>query len=131
MKRKYKRTFTIDRATWRCGGYGVNQHGTGPTELLNQDGFMCCLGHIAIQCRIPAKGILDAGAPCCIDKPTSTYEKIFVTDGHDNELANSAIRLNDKSFCAPANRERDLASLFAEHGYLIRFKGQYRKGKTP
>ena len=43
--------FTIDVNTWRFGGMRdcKNKHGEGHTYLLNNEGYMCCLGQISLQ----------------------------------------------------------------------------------
>ena len=41
--------FIIDYSKWRCGGNWENKLGEGETYMLNQEGFMCCLGQCQSQ----------------------------------------------------------------------------------
>ena len=36
----------IDRSKWRTGSWNPNRTGKGSTQLLNAEGYMCCLGFI-------------------------------------------------------------------------------------
>jgi hypothetical protein len=42
----------LDYSKWRCGMDGANSLGDGETALLNDKGFMCCLGMFGKQCGI-------------------------------------------------------------------------------
>lgn len=62
---------TIDRSKWRRGGLSHNRQQTqGMTALLNDKGFMCCLGFDAIACGIPKEAILG------VLEPVGVLEKI-------------------------------------------------------
>lgn len=52
---------TIDRSKWRRGG--DNQKDAGETCLLNNEGFMCCLGFISLAEGFAEDEILGAGEP--------------------------------------------------------------------
>ena len=51
------KTYTVDCRTWRAGGDGNNKVGEGLTRLLNQLGFMCCLGQCALQEGVSANDL--------------------------------------------------------------------------
>ena len=51
--------FIIDRSKWRCGGQGKNSRGKGSVKLLNNEGFMCCLGQTCSQTGIENEDLLN------------------------------------------------------------------------
>jgi hypothetical protein len=57
------KVLTIQRSKWRRGGGDDSKHPAGPTRLLNEKGFMCCLGFDALACGVPAEEIHDVGEP--------------------------------------------------------------------
>ena len=64
----------LDYYKWRCGGDGEGKKGCslgkGYTQLLNNEGFMCCLGQFSFQLNenIKEQDILEYGEPGEIDK---------------------------------------------------------------
>jgi hypothetical protein len=53
----------LDYSKWICGEGGEHQLGKGGVALLNNDGFMCCLGQWSIQCGAKEEEILNFGEP--------------------------------------------------------------------
>ena len=43
--------FIIDKSKWRAGQNSDHQVGEGNTELLNKEGYMCCLGQCEFTIR--------------------------------------------------------------------------------
>ncbi len=41
--------FVLEKSKWRCGQDGPNKLGEGLTFLLNDKGYMCCLGQFSLQ----------------------------------------------------------------------------------
>lgn len=128
--------FIIDRSKWRCGGDSEpNQRGLGKTQLLNAQGFQCCLGQICEQLGISPNQILDIAEPLDLDfsADASLEAKIeplafYLGDGSGAEntfLAIHAININDDPNIVPAEREKMLALAFAEQGHEIEFVGEY------
>lgn len=128
-----KRTFTINRTTWRRGGDRLDH--TGPTFMLSLQGHKCCLGHIASQCGFtdkdlllhkgPMSVVLDAGAT-----PAGflTYRNPCILEGRPGyvlptPLTGEAIRINDAPYMSDAEREAQLIALFQRYGYTIKFVG--------
>lgn len=63
MKNK---TLTIDCAKWRCGGASPETSlGFGDTRMLNDEGYMCCLGQLSLQLngKLENRSILDRFVP--------------------------------------------------------------------
>lgn len=137
--------FTIDRSRWRCGGgdrgpdvYPEWMHGEGETMLLNDDGFMCCLGQVEEQLGVGLDRLLQVFKPsglqvesilCEIDHDAASVPD---ADGNeagdiyiDTELASRAMSINDDETLDDENREHRLTALFETHGHTITFTGEF------
>jgi hypothetical protein len=122
----------IDRAKWRTGMHSVNHTGTGDTELLNSDGYMCCLGFC---CQ--AAGILDAAisginAPsdlCKVDKEAEKKIGSLVTNviNHplNSRLSRAAMAINDNEYSTASEKEEKLLELFKDSAFELEFIGEY------
>ena len=129
--------FTIDRSKWRCGGvHNKNSRGKGGTSLLNEEGFMCCLGQTCRQVGIEKEDLLKKNEPRQIDTKLHTKNLgIFVESRGlfstfmDTELSKSAMIINDTSFLNQKERESKLRELFKRHGHKIKFVGKSVKTK--
>ncbi len=125
-----KKSFTINRSTWRFGGYDKYKQ-FGLTKLLNTQGYMCCLGSISEQCGVPRKDLLNIDYPYDLlsqhhdlvsflrEKPTNS---IFA---NNTFLAQQAANINDNSNISNEERETRLIELFKTEGYTISFTGEY------
>jgi hypothetical protein len=120
MPKKYKATFTVDRAKWVSGG---DEHavGKGKSALVNKNGFRCCLGFVANQCGVRLKDMLNVPMPYFINKPTTRMLEVFPEGNY--ALQDKAAEIND-SRSPVKTRERKLVKLFARYGYLLNFKGK-------
>ena len=111
--------FTVRRSEWRRGGTRYD-NSKGATFLLNEVGYMCCLGFATNQiCRITKKDLLEMDTPSCVLPYKSTF-----TDEHgdNNDLTNRAISINDASNISDKVREERLTALFKKHGIKVTFK---------
>lgn len=129
-----KKSFTIDRATWRCGGreQSDKHHGSGATLMLNEEGFKCCLGHIASQCGFTDKQLFNHGRPSQVVKGAGTKPTGFLTETDnsnivDSLLTHAAIAINDDENISFEERETELAKIFRNAGYEISFIGKYNR----
>jgi len=130
--------FTIDRSKWICGEhlptgvpFGLGSHGQGKTELLNQQGMMCCLGHVSLQLGMPESSLLGAARP--EDVHADARLDLLVEQRLRGRclprrcatsLAEEAIEINDRPDTF-SNRESSLISCFANHGHELEFTGNY------
>lgn len=117
------KTLTLDYKKWRCGSYGGKDtaHGRGSTNLLNKEGYMCCLGQFSTQLnpKVKLKDILNISAPSCLDKliPALSKNKL---DVQDTNLSDSAMAINDDSNISIEQKIKKLKSLFQKKGYRIK-----------
>jgi hypothetical protein len=115
------KTLKVNRATWRCGSYNDYKHGIGPTYLLNEQGFMCCLGHCSLQLGATEKDILDKAGPSSVRINLGPLHK---DDGYTSVLAEKAMEINDDEYTRE-ERELKLTKLFAEYDLELVFEGDY------
>lgn len=129
--------FVIDRSKWRCGGSGPHMQGTGPTELLNNDGFMCCLGQVCKQLGVPESKMLNVPAPLTLVHRSYTSAESLHPLGYIVEagvlagtaLTQEAMSCNDNPYDSmrPEDREQTLTELFARNGHTLTFVGSYHE----
>jgi hypothetical protein len=126
--------FTIERSTWRCGGFGlkgVTQHGNNYTKLLDKEGFRCCLGSVCSQLGVPDTALLDIAYPRQLNdfkELVSILRTERPSYAINSELADHAIDIND-SYISFAVREEKLITLFAEYGHELEFVGVFTHDK--
>ena len=123
MKKDY---LIIDRAKWRTGGYSHIQTGEGGTALLNNDGFMCCLGFRCHQMGIPKKDLLGKEVPETLSK-NWVIPDLIDSVGNDTDFTNTAIEINDDRDITREEREKEITEHFATIGVTVEFKGKYPK----
>lgn len=116
--------FTIDRATWRNGGHGV-----GPTRLLNEMGYQCCLGFVEEQLGLERAQIDGKATPEELDVSNMLARVVALESGGvmrmRQAIALDAIVLNDATNLSDAEREWRLQSLFQIYGHELEFVGEY------
>ena len=128
--------FTINRSKWRTGTEGSNKTGIGDTFLLNNEGFMCCLGFYSIQAGF---GVTD-----CLNEPyarnivrkrkdkADSFKKLEMLvhelDGeyYHSAFATEAMGINDNK-TIPEQKEIEIKELFAKEGVEVEFYGEFYK----
>lgn len=115
---------TLDYSRWRCGKDGSYQIGTGYTKLLNNHGYMCCLGQFSLQLNEELKEseLLNFGYPHQVSDLTKKMIKFLVLDGHflnASELSIEAVKINDNEKIDNEERIKQLKELFLQHDFEI------------
>lgn len=118
--------FVVRREKWMRG---LNKY---DTRLLDDDGKMCCLGFVCVQCGMAPETIHDLGTPedvasydCGSPEPVTGVLGFYDDERGrwcDNALTRDAISINDDGDIDDAERERRLSELFAKHGYEMVFE---------
>ncbi len=120
----------IDRSKWRSGGFtGINETGKGTTFLLNEEGYMCCLGFRCHQMGIPKKDLLDKGAPWELSYDWDIPDLLDDDDERiysDSDFTDEAIAINDDPSLTPAEREKAIKNHFKKIGVTVEFTGKYK-----
>ena len=125
-KMEIKQTFTIDCNTWRCGDNGKYKLGEGNTALLNKEGYMCCLGQVALQLDVHEADLLGKGEPDQLDIDIELLTIRYNGDEEEFIIANSvlsldAMRINDSTESTVSQKMKDLKELFNDKGYDLEF----------
>ena len=126
-KMEIKQTFTIDCNTWRCGDDGKYKLGEGNTTLLNNEGFMCCLGQVALQLDVHEADLLGKGEPDQLDIDIELLTIRYNSDEEElsiianSELSSDAMRINDSTESTVSQKMKDLKELFNDNGYDLEF----------
>ena len=128
-----KKDFIIDADKWICGKphprkpLKKNSLGEGMTQLLNGEGYMCCLG----QCLSQVESDLDI---LYISTPQGIADKIKTKNVFlrrilidDNLYSNSglsveAMEINDDEEISLKTRVNELRNLFTKYDCTIKFK---------
>lgn len=116
--------FVIDRSKWRCGGNSYNKQGLGETQLLNEEGYMCCLGQISCQLGIPENKLLGYGTPSSLNIANilcHSFEYYGSPIYRSSVLASKAMQINDNGFLSNKEREIRLIELFNDHHHELEF----------
>ncbi len=147
-KQRERKRLVIDRSKWRSGSFGKNQTGSGITALLNDKGYMCCLGfatrqfsdikdhHITCTAN-PAWAVMYAsriqGGSYITDR--KGWEKFiiphltkFVSMKEcvvNTSLSDQAIKINDSVGLTSDEREKKLKALFSKFHIDLTFEGEY------
>jgi len=111
------KAFSIDRKLW------------GKGALLNDDGTMCCLGHLGRACGIGNKELKDAFSSGYEEWTNRGYPFEFCADERNPRVATElAIMINDSDLMARPEKERRLKVLFRSRGIRLTFRGKYPPG---
>lgn len=123
-----KTKFTVTRHNWLRG-----EGGDDSRLLRPEDGKMCCLGHISLQCGITQDEIMNVLAPAgIIDEAWGLfpeplrpmkrpYRGINKTWNDNSGLAHVMMGLNDDETITDEDREHRLKQIAASRGIKLEF----------
>ena len=126
--------FVLDVSKWRCGGSICTSNlviGEGDTKLLNEEGYMCCLGQFAEQAGFVKDLLMNVNYPDMIlrytDRESLTesqkdYLDIFVVNGFMTKLSMELSQLNDagiSTYQDLVDKIESIKNLLTEHGYTL------------
>lgn len=133
--------YVLNLVTWRCGDDGCGMEGTalgeGQTELLNSEGFMCCLGQFSIRRHIRGQGRKVTKVDAIyIESPSDlaykvkgVYDPAFVVSEttesglttlyRDTPLAQNLIRINDDSTTTIRTKIRLMRAALENEGHTL------------
>lgn len=123
---KNKNVLILDESTWRCGRDAEeteNSRGKGPTALLNEQGYMCCLGQFSLQlAKLKKEQLLMKSVPMYVDVyiPFLTRKSTFGIENNEF-IVPPAIEINDNECTSVDEKVEKLKELFSKHGYEIKF----------
>jgi hypothetical protein len=114
----------IDRSKWRNGGNEYDKH-YGDTQLLNEQGFMCCLGFYCLQIggKTPYEII---GIPQPEDVDLHDGLGYLTNDlGRNTCFTDDAIKINDNECIDNDMREHQIKEHFKMIDVEVTFMGDY------
>lgn len=114
QKKSSLKPFYLSLSKWRCGEKGPNKIGDGSTMLLNQEGFMCCLGQGVKQ--------FDASADIrgrFYPPSSGTKYPLFVKDDESTIFSLDAVGINDDEDLTTEERVVALEFLLQGEGYRL------------
>lgn len=122
-----KKYLTLNYATWRSGGdtrlhsclIPANVLGTGQTALLNDEGYMCCLGQFSAQQGIKKKLLLNVTSPAYIRVPY-LIKNFLLDNGVNSMFSINAMEINDDNKTTPEEKIKLLKVLCKEEGFILR-----------
>lgn len=100
------KVLVLDYKKWFCGGGKRNVGrglGEGDVALLNQEGYMCCLGQFHQQCGISNDKLLYCSLP-------EEFNSDFHTISSDG-FVDSAVNINDNVLTTILEKVKKLKSL--------------------
>ena len=121
MKKQKKDYLIIDRSKWR-----TDSHGKGDTLLLNNEGYMCCLGFRCHQMGIPKKEILNICLPYYLSYKWIIPDLID-ENGCTSQFSEDAAEINDDPDLTNKERERLIIEHFKTKDIIVKFVGRYKK----
>jgi hypothetical protein len=100
----------LDYEQWKCGLDDPHNLGKGPTVLLNNEKYMCCLGQFSLQLGASEDEIRNCGSPA------ETRLKNWLTSSFEGGIENTrfskkAMKINDKTETTPKEKIRLLTEL--------------------
>ena len=117
--------YKLDVSKWKSGpGNNKFTTGTGSTCMLNEKGYMCCLGQFAKQKGVSDDHLLDKGDPSDVyHSIQKRYDQAFVHKGKVTKLAKKLIDINDsmreyKKF-TPKQRADAIRAELKKHGHTL------------
>lgn len=117
--------YILDVAKWRCGDNGPYQLGTGSTQFLNEEGYMCCLGQFAKQKGVKDCALESSGTPSSANEiggyKRDVYDRTFVDHlGRDTILAGQLIGINDALDTTPQQKIEKLRFELEAKGHTLK-----------
>lgn len=124
MEKRKLKTLVIDRSRWRRGAMATDSEPKGTTRLLNNKGFMCCLGFDALACGLSEDQILGVTAPSLlipkgrIDQGThAEYVESRCGLCCKDTPVHSAMVANDSDTISEATREKRVRAALRKLGW--------------
>lgn len=111
----------LDYSKWICAEGSCHQVGNGHVALLNNEGYMCCLGQWALQLGASKEMLLNNGEPseCNTLLPGLNIER-GDDEGYRNErFSDQAIAINDDSDTDAETKIDQLSFLCRNNGFEL------------
>lgn len=127
--------YTLDVAKWRCGG-AEQQLGSGPTQMANSNGFMCCLGQFALKHTKKHLKVPLTTPHALATELQKAYDPVFVIKAEGKhgfehtELACDLMSLNDSEYTSVNDKVQSIRELLRQNGHTLRVRNKHFIPKT-
>lgn len=126
--------YKLDLSTWRCGGREHSAFlrtncslGVGETQMLNAEGYSCCLGQFASQKGVDGSDLIDQPEPHLVARRIGKlYDRAFVRYCKDaiqrtylTQLASECIAINDNPETTVERKIELLRAALARKGHTL------------
>ena len=88
--------------------------------LLGEDGMKCCLGFLALSCKISRKDIDNRSTPSCA-LSTNRWPEWLVEDYSNTDACSELMKANDDVVMNWQTREKKIRDEMAKHGVDVKF----------
>ena len=127
--------YTLDVSKWRCGRNGPKKLGEGDTQLLNEQGYSCCLGQFALDAGVDPEVMLDdaCGNPSDLSNVLDkAYDHNFVKlsiltnfcQYQNTGLAINLMRINDGVYTTYQQKIKEIRKALEKEGHALKVIGE-------
>lgn len=109
---------------WRCGSTSTDykcRMGKGVTDLLNLEGFQCCIGQFSSQFGISDSELIGEPSPDMLTKfgkkLPEDYCKLFLTEdlSNNSKLTRALIQINDDTSTLVEDKIKGIERILKEN----------------
>lgn len=121
--------YTLYIPEWRCGRQGDYALGEGDTQMLNEEGFMCCLGQFALQEGVDESDVFACYTPAQVADKVGIYDPKLVRPNSGNsqyqgsylitDLTGSLMDINDDTHTTPVKKIRLIREELSLYGITL------------
>jgi len=114
--------FVLDVNKWICGSpikspSKGNFLGEGITQLINKQGYMCCVGQFALQCGVRSEDLkLISGIP--FTSRENRYRKLIVN--LEQDTLRDLYAINDDKQILIENKIRYISKILKDSGHTLK-----------
>lgn len=115
------REFTVDLEKWARGCEN------GESQLLNEDGFMCCLGFLGLACGLTPDEMREISTPPEVGRmklfPQELIQEhcLHADEVETSDYCDVLMNINDNNLTTDQQKMERLKEKFAETGIEIKF----------
>lgn len=112
----------LDYSKWRCGynsevNISPKQLGEGSVRLLNNKGYMCCVGQWSLQCGASESELQNSAYPGSLNMLLPPFNKeCKFGDYEDTLLTSDCIKINDDIETTPEEKIKLLTARLDQEG---------------
>ena len=120
--------YKLDVSTWRCGNpaFPPSYIGKGDTFMLNDEGYMCCLGQFAKQKNVSDEHLLKKSTPMGVD---IKYDPAFCLSDRNTRLSRILMDINDCILTTPKEKVISIQKELENYGHTLTVINEHLLGE--